>query len=321
MERKIVLRQAQSPGDIVVLTGAVRDLKKAFPDYKIMVDTTCMDIWNNNPYITFIAPKEKCETFYIDYDRMYTKDKDYINLMDGNCGVHFSQAYNISLRQLLKVDFPQTSIWPDIHLIEKEKTSMSQIESTFAYKGKFWIVNAGYKKDYPLKDWGHENYQKMVDLLSDKVQFVQIGEENEDHIHEPLNGVFNLVGKTDSRELIRLCYNSSGVVGPVSLQMHLAAAFRKPCITISGGREPWRWEAYPNQKFLSINGQLSCCTADGCWKNYLNKEQVLPYEFDQMDWKDKLCTNLSGGKAKCMQMIKPEDVVKEVLRYIEGGMA
>jgi len=35
-----------------MLTSAVRDLKKSHPDFLIDVDTTAMEIWNNNPYIS-----------------------------------------------------------------------------------------------------------------------------------------------------------------------------------------------------------------------------------------------------------------------------
>ena len=40
--RKLILRNFQSPGDIVMLTGAVRDLHRAHPgEFQIDVRTSC----------------------------------------------------------------------------------------------------------------------------------------------------------------------------------------------------------------------------------------------------------------------------------------
>jgi ADP-heptose:LPS heptosyltransferase len=48
---KILLKQNQSPGDILMLTAAVRDLKKAFPLFNINCKTSAQELWENNPYI------------------------------------------------------------------------------------------------------------------------------------------------------------------------------------------------------------------------------------------------------------------------------
>lgn len=309
---KVLLRQPQSPGDVVVMTGAVRDLKLKYPDIEINVDTTAMELWENNPHITRFTPTDKCKIFHVDYDDIHNA---------GKSGRHFSQAFNISISDKLKKPFPQTSIYPDIHMSKDEKNWSGQVEDHFGYKGSYWIINSGYKSDFPLKDWGHDKYQKVVDLLHDKVQFVQVGEKNADHTHKPLKGTLNLIGKTDLRQFIRLCYNASGSLGPVSMHMHLMGAFQKPCVVINGGREPWRWESYPNHRYLSVNGTMDCCKGDGCWKSYLDKGQVPDHRKASDDWKDSICKNLSSGRAKCMEMITSEDVAREIERYILGGMA
>ena len=48
--RKLVLTNFQSPGDIVMLTAAVRDLHRAHPgEFLTDVRTSCPDLWLNNP--------------------------------------------------------------------------------------------------------------------------------------------------------------------------------------------------------------------------------------------------------------------------------
>src|SRR5437868_11338420 len=53
---KLLLRNNQSPGDVVMLTAAVRDLHRTFPGQFITdVRTTCLPLWEHNPHITHIA--------------------------------------------------------------------------------------------------------------------------------------------------------------------------------------------------------------------------------------------------------------------------
>ena len=52
MKRKLILRNFQSPGDIVMLTAAVRDLHKCCPgQYLTDVRTPCAGLWANNRYL------------------------------------------------------------------------------------------------------------------------------------------------------------------------------------------------------------------------------------------------------------------------------
>ena len=53
MTEKLILRNFQSPGDIVMLTAAVRDLHLAYPGrFATDVRTSCPALWEHNPWIT-----------------------------------------------------------------------------------------------------------------------------------------------------------------------------------------------------------------------------------------------------------------------------
>ena len=255
------------------------------------------------------------DLFYVKCKNQPHKDREFYQVhyedihSSGWSGRHFSNAFYIELEELLKVPIKQTSLLPALFLSDEEKGWINQVEQEFDYRGKFWLINAGHKDDYPLKQWGFENWQWLVSMLKDKIQFVQVGEKAPKHHHPELEGVFSLVGKTDLRELVRLSYHAQGMVSHVSLLHHLAAAWQKPCITIAGGREPRRWESYPHMRYLDTNGCLPCASYDGCWLS------------GKVEGKEnKTCKNLVGGKTKCMQMIKPERVAEEVLNYYTGGM-
>ena len=250
-------------------------------------------------------PRIEEETYNVHYDDIHNS---------GWSGRHVSTAFIIELEEKLKVKIKQTSLLPDLHLSEDEKKWLNQVEQEFNYRGKFWLINSGHKNDYPLKQWGFERWQELVDLLKNKIQFVQIGELGDNHIHKPLKGAFNLLGKTDLRQLIRLSYHAEGGVSHVSLLHHLMAAWKKPCVTIAGGREPRRWESYPHIRYLDTNGQLPCCDYDGCWMSGRMEGSccTLP--------ENKTCKNMVGCDPKCFAMITPEQVAQEIMNYYYGGV-
>src|SRR6185436_909173 len=50
--RKLILKSFLSPGDIVMMTAAVRDLHRCYPrKFKTDVRTSCAELWENNPHI------------------------------------------------------------------------------------------------------------------------------------------------------------------------------------------------------------------------------------------------------------------------------
>ena len=57
LDKKFVLKNWQCPGDVLMLTACVRDIKKWYPDIKIAVDTSCSDMWDNNPNIEKLDKK------------------------------------------------------------------------------------------------------------------------------------------------------------------------------------------------------------------------------------------------------------------------
>lgn len=302
------------PGDVVVITGAIRDLDLQYPEYEICMDTTCNEIWNNNPHVTTFTEKEADQVYKLEYDDVHNSNKS---------GRHFSAAYHLQIEKLLGIRLIQSEIWPEVFLTEKEKTAPTKLNVLKNYFGRYWILNAGYKQDYQLKHWGTHNYQELVDRLKGKVQFVQVGEDSLGHMHIPIEGAINLVGETSFKDYLRLSYHSDGSIGPVSMHMHVSAAFRKPSVIIAGGREPFRWEAYPNQRYMCTNGFLKCCNTEACWKNWI-KWQVNDFQKEALretgqDWKEKVCVDTVNDYAKCMTMITPEMVECEIMRYYEGG--
>ncbi len=162
----------------------------------------------------------------------------------------------------------------------------------------------------------------MVDHFRGKILFVQVGALG--HHHPKLEGVLDLRGQTDLRELVRLVYHSQGVLCSVTALMHFAAAVEvkhghprnRPCVVVAGGREPAHWEAYPDHQFVHTNGALPCCAAGGCWK-----DRVAPLgDGDKRDRREHLCVDVVDALPRCMSMISPDEIVRRIELYYAGGM-
>ena len=312
--RKLILSNYQSPGDIVMLTAAVRDLHRKYPgQFLTDVRTPCGHLWENNPHITALdAADPEVESIDCQYPLIDRSNQEPWHFLHGF--IHF-------LNQRLGLQIELTEFRGDIHISPLEKSWMSQVQEITGDPVPFWIVNAGGKYDYTIKWWDAARYQEVVDHFQGRIVFVQIGETG--HYHPALRGVIDLRGKTDLRQLIRLVYHAQGVLGPVSLVMHLAAAvevapgmpLNRPAVVVAGGREPPHWEAYPHHQFIHTVGSLRCCDNGGCWK-----ARTIPLgDSDEKDEAGQLCVDVVGALPHCMDMVTAQEVIRRIELYFNGG--
>jgi hypothetical protein len=297
-----------------MLTAAVRDLHAARPGaFLTDVRTPCAELWENNPYITQISDDDpEAELVECHYPLIHSSNQ---------LPHHFVQGFTAFLGDRLRVPIPTTAFKGDIHLASREKTWKSQIREIVGIDLPFWIIVAGGKRDFTVKWWSHERFQAVVDRFRGKIAFVQVGAEH--HYHPRLRGVIDLVGKTNLRQLVRLVYHAQGVLCPVTLHMHLAAAIEvkggrpknRACVVVAGGREPPHWEAYPHHQFVHSVGALLCCDNGGCWK-------ARTEPLGDGDPKDSsCCVDVVNHLPHCMEMIGSDEVIARIERYVAGGTA
>jgi len=305
--RRLILHCGLSPGDILMLTAAVRDLHLSNPDkFETDVRTPASELWAYNPYITRIpdtdATAERIECHYPLINK--SNQQPY----------HFIHGFRKFLQDRLGVRITTSDFRADIHLSSEEAERPSSIAIERGDSRPYWLVVSGGKLDFTAKLWGVERYQQVVDSLRDEALFVQVG--SKEHYHPLLDGVVDRRGTT-TREIIHLMYHAAGVLCPVTMLMHLAAAVPRirgsrrlrPCIVIAGGREPPQWEAYPGHHFLHTIGLLDCCADGGCWKG-----RVFPLGDDRHhDAPSNLCEDVVGDVPHCMDMIRPS-MVAELVR-------
>jgi hypothetical protein len=318
--RKLILTCDLSPGDIVMMTAAVRDLHLAHPGkFATDVRTTAGQLWDNNPYLTPLSERDRgVKLVPMHYDLIH----------ESNEGAHhFIHGFARHLEKVLGVRIPLTKCRGDIHLSAREKAWMSQVqEEPIRWDREFWILVAGGKYDFTAKWWDPARFQRVVDYFAGRIRFVQCGEAH--HFHPRLRGVIDLVGKTDVRQFVRLTYHASGVICPVTFAMHLAAAVEvKPgrprnraCVVVAGGREPSPWEKYGHHRYLETNGALRCCDHGGCWKSRCQPVG----DGDEKDLPENLCVDPVAVSPRlriprCLDLITADDVIRAVELYFDGG--
>lgn len=308
---KLFLWNHMSPGDIAVLTSTIRDLKKSHPEIKVNVETSAMELWENNPYLDKSITKQNANlSFKAEYPLIHKSN---------NGAYHFMHGYRKFLEEMLNIKIESGYFGVDIHFSKEEYESEKWAESLVGSKN-YWLINAGYKSDFTNKMWAFDRYQEVVNRTRDKITWVQVGSLK--HDHQKLENVVDLRGKTSHRSLLKLVLNSSGVLTANSYLMHLSTipmkdGRRRPCVVIGGGREPLVWYQYTGHQCLNTCSMLSCCAKGGCWQSRVEK-----LDDGNIARNSRLCKFpvilKSGQKIPlCMDMITSDMVVFTIENYLK----
>jgi len=311
--RKLILQNQLAPGDVLMLTAAVRDLYQAHSErFLIDVRTPYPQLWENNPYLTPLSASEP--------DVSILNCRYPLIRVANDLPHHFLEAFGHFLSDRLEVDVKLTQFRGDIHL-SREEWKAAPHPDIVNPQLPFWLIVAGGKGDIPIKWWSSNRFQTVVDHFKGRIQFVQVGSAND--FHPVLSGVINFVGKTSLRELIQLVHHSRGILCPVTFLMHLAAAVpsrlpkpgHRPCVVVAGGREPPHWETYPGHQFIHTVGMLPCCATGGCWNTHVTGGPLAKHAKA-----DRLCIYPApNGLPHCMDLISAESVIQRIEGYFRGG--
>lgn len=320
---KVLIKCRLCPGDILMLTAAVRDLKLAVGNkMSISVDTSNAALWDNNPYITAGKPKG---------GDVLTINAKYTAALKG-CNQrphHFVEGYRQDLEDKLSMRIPTRGAAGCVFLTEEEKRWGEWLQSKLGDPRPYWVIMAGGKTDVTNKWWPKEYWQEVVDRMKKRITIVQVGKRRDDarlkHIQYELAGVVDLVNKTNHRQLIQLLYHSMGATCGVTYLMHLSAAMdpiaatgltKRPCVVIAGGREPAHWEMYQHHIFLHNCGLYDCNRQGGCWKARTVKLQDSNKQRDGSLCAKPVRTG-DGVHPQCLVDITPDMVVAAMNRYLD----
>jgi FkbM family methyltransferase len=299
----VLIKCHYSLGDVVVLTGAIRELHEQYPnEFLTKLNTGIPEVWENNPYAArFLErPKVVVDCKDVEIDRT------------GSKGIHYLEAYLQLLDNRLGTKLKPSRLAGDIYLSDEEKRWYSEVYNFSGLDVPYWIVCSGGKFDIPIKWWSNDRYQHVIDHFRGRLQFVQIGTWGNEHPR--LKGTIDLRGKTAIRDLIHLVYHSKGVLSGVTSLMHLAAAVPttngtpRPAVILGGAREPATWEAYPEHQFISTAKDLPCAH---CWRC-----TVVPNRL-QTPNDTAHCPHVRHMLPQCMDMISPFHVIEKIEKLLQ----
>ena len=91
------------------------------------------------------------------------------------------------------------------------------------------------------------------------------------------------------------------MLSPVSLPVHVAAAFDKPAVVIAGANEPPYWAAYRKHQTLHTDGVYPC----ECW-SYAGCKNTIPFP---NPYRHKPFEAEMVPVPKCRAAIRPVDVL------------
>jgi len=195
---------------------------------------------------------------------------------------------------------------PDVHLSDVEKNRPPLIE------GRYWLIMVGTRKQFTSKVWPYERWQEVVNAMPE-ITFVQVGLAAHEQLVLEGPNVIDFIGRTEHadtgiRDLFNLYYHCDGSMGLVTFQMHLAAAFRKPCVIVAGAREPVSFEKYNWHRYLENQGSMRCGKftdiTRSCWRTSIEG-----------------CPNRTeSGTPRCLDLILPSHVIEAARSYYVGGM-
>lgn len=341
MPTKIVLEHFLCPGDTTVMTVVPRELYRQYRgQFEVSVRTAHPDIWIGNPYVINHFSKNDRVPPHYKVVRLGYKPRDERQ------GLHFMHSYLADAAQQLSgmgvTNLDLTEFRPYIRLTKDEKKRKPSARGVFQGR-PYWLVCVGGKRDITAKWWDPKQWQQVVHALASDNAFpyvAQVGKSAHTASHPIMKGAINLVDKTTLRELIWLVYHSNGVICGVTGLMHIAAALRKPCVVVAGGREAWWWDSYdrrafeqhkdgiseeyhryfplrPPHVYLDTLGRLPCCREGGCWKSGIGEMQpekncvdiVKPERYDPYR---------SIPQPRCMTLIRPQDVLRAVVQIEKG---
>ena len=218
--RKLILRNFQSPGDIVMLTAAVRDLHRSYPgEFLTDVRTPCPELWAHNPHLTPLAEDDPgVETIDCHYPLIHRGEHDAVSLPSRFPGVSQRAPRPADPRHRLQGRHP--------HLRRGESLVRSGREDR---AGRRSVTGCSCRAESSTsRSSGGITSAISRSSITSPAASSSCRSAKRRIITRRCAASIDLRGQTSLRQLVRLMYHAQGAVSPVSLLMHLAAAVPTP---------------------------------------------------------------------------------------------
>ncbi|WP_300361032.1 lipopolysaccharide heptosyltransferase II [Fusobacterium sp.] len=320
-------------GDIVLSTPLIKKIKDTYPDSDITYVTTPVGeaILKNNPYLNNIIVYDKRGKHkgikgvwelgkrlrYENFNMVITPHR-YLrsSILSWLSRSPVRKGYDIAsgsflFTEKIKYDREKHEVEKLLSFIDPENKKRYEIElfpgETEKMKGEnFWKMNELSEKKVVVlapgskwftKQWPVEYFNKLSRKLRElsNTKIVVVGGKDEINLSIETENIIDMRGKTTLLELADILSRADVVVTNDSSPIHIASAFKKPRIFALFGPTIEKFGFFP----WSLNSQV----------------------FQVKDLKCRPC-GIHGGNTcpekhfKCMRDILPEEVFKEIKKYL-----
>ncbi len=266
---KILVIRFSSIGDIVLTTPVVRILKKQFPDSEIhfLTKSQFSFLLNDNPYVDKVHSLSRNLSDTI----KELKDESYDHLIDLHNNLRTKRIKSalsipdftvdkLNLRKWLLVNFKINKM-PSNHIVDRYIETLSVFDVSNDKEGLDYfipekdeypisLVNATFENGFVALVLGATYFTKQIPeelaieiINHSQLLFVLLGGKDDvekaDKVEKLSKGrVANLCGKVNLNQSASIIQQSKVVVSSDTGLMHIAAAFRKPIVSIWGNTVP-----------------------------------------------------------------------------------
>ncbi len=291
--KKILVLRFSSIGDIVLTTPVIRCLAKQIPDAEVHVATkpAFADVLSGNPHIHTI---HTLQGSLLLFTRQLSREQfDFVVDLHNNQRTWLIKA----LLSRPSAAFPKLNLakWWLVRTKQNRLPDTHIVDRYFQAVRKLGVTNDGNGLDFFIRPEASGELQalqqpipasytavvlgatyatkampasKLTELIPHLQQVVLIGGKREQALGMQLQSQFpqqvtNMAGRLSLHGSALMLQNASAVVTPDTGMMHIAAALRKPIVSIWGSTVP-AFGMYPyrpddSTSFAIIeNGSLSC---------------------------------------------------------------
>jgi len=267
-------------GDNLLLTVLVKALRDRGYD-NIWIKSDHFFLFRCNPDVKYVMPYQTLLSTFI---------------------LKFFKVEMVGLKYTIYHEETDADEVPDKHIVLKMADALGirgeirnkpvfyvdpAIRGTYFLAGQIVIVSSGAAAKIPMKnkEWVAGRHQEIVNRLSGRFHFIQLGAADD----PPLENVLDLRGKTTIAESAAILQNSMLFIGQVGLMMHLASAVDCRSVIIFGGRERPDQSGYAH--FENLYNAVPCAP---CWLR-----------------------NTCDQQKKCMELITVDDVEQAILSQLK----
>jgi len=222
-------------------TPGLRELKRSRPNSKIVFYAPHHEVLEGLEYIDELRPfaERPDDSLWLNYET------------GGHPRSHIARVFGNQLGIAIE------DVRPDCIVVQPLR---DQFRLKWAALPRPWItINRRASSWTPNKDWPDEYWRKLIERLDGRCGLIEVGWPRDGCSEIGGSTYVNLVGQTNTVELVAAIAACDLHVGPISGPVHIAAASRRPSVVIYGGYEPPACTMYEGNRALYSTVECSPC--------------------------------------------------------------